>query len=274
MLNALKNLFQKEVSYKSKSPFSDAELASYISANRNSLQLVRDWIDEEAFARSYFKYGVPDFIKAVINQPIGNQPTYTDLMSLIADRYFQQQVNYLEIGVSVGKNFFQLLNSVDKARFTAFDIEEINPVLAEKLTKGDRTEWDTPARSIKKNRSSLSEFTFGNKPVNYLSADVWDTKSWAKLEGNRFNIVFSDALHTPQAILFEFEMLVKYGLLDDRFVIVWDDLVGKMKQSFFRIIRKYNEVYGIKDVYLLDINGWVGQNEQPHSVGIISNFAL
>jgi hypothetical protein len=69
-------------------------------------------------------------------------------------------------------------------------------------------------------------------------------------------------------------MLVKYRLLDDRFVIVWDDLVGKMKQSFFRIIRKYNEVYGIKDVYLLDINGWVGQNEQPHSVGIISNFAL
>jgi len=274
MLNALKSLFQKEVPYKSKSPFSGQELASYISANRNSLQLVNNWVDEEAFARSYFKYGVPDFIKAVINQPIGNEPTYTDLMTLIADRYFQQQVNYLEIGVSVGKNFFQMLNALDKARFTAFDIEEINPVLAGKLTKGDRTEWDTPAKSIKKNRSSLSEFTFNNKPVHYLSADVWDTKSWAKLEGNRFNIVFSDALHTPQAILFEFEMLVKYRLLDDRFVIVWDDLVGKMKQSFFRIIRKYNEVYGIKDVYLLDINGWVGQNEQPHSVGIISNFAL
>jgi hypothetical protein len=269
----LKNLFQKEVSYKSTIPFTAAELEKHIRANRASLDLVDNWIDEAAFSRSYFKYGVPDFLKPVINKPIGDAPTYTDLMTRLVERYFQQ-VNYLEIGVSVGKNFFQLLNALDNTRFTAFDIEEINPVLAGHLTKGARTEWDTPADSIKKNRSSLSEFTYKNKNVSYLSADVWDTNSWAKMEGNKFNLVFSDALHTPQAILFEFEMLVKYRLLDERFVIVWDDLVGKMQKSFFRIIRKYNEVYGIKDIYLLDINGWVGNNEGPHSVGIISNFAF
>jgi len=270
---SLKDFFRKEVAYKSAVPFSWEELAGYIRANRNSLQQVDNWIDEEAFARSYFKYGVPDFLKPVINKPIGDTPTYTDLMTLLAERYFKQ-VNYLEIGVSVGKNFFQLLNALDNTHFTAFDIEEINPVLANRLTKGARTEWETPANSIKKNRSSLSEFTFHNKPVNYLSADVWDTNSWAKMEGNKFNLVFSDALHTPQAILFEFEMLVKYRLLDEKFIIVWDDLVGKMQKSFFKIIRKYNEVYGIKDIYLLDINGWVGDNEGPHSVGIISNFAF
>ena len=269
-----KNLFQKEVAYKSTIPFSTEELAKYIRTNRESLQLVGDWIDEEAFARSYFKYGVPDFIKAVINKPIGNTPTYTDLMALLVERYFPGQINYLEIGVSVGKNFFQLLNALNNASFTAFDIEEINPVLADRLTRGLRTEWDTPSDSIKKNRSSLSQFSYNNKAVNYLSADVWDTNSWAKMEGNKFNIVFSDALHTPQAILFEFEMLVKYRLLDERFIIVWDDLVGKMKQSFFKIIRKYNTVYDIKDIYLLDINGWVGENEAPHTVGLISNFAF
>ena len=37
------------------------------------------------------------------------------------------------------------------------------------------------------------------------------------MEGNQFNLVFSDALHTPEAILFEFEMLAKYGLLADKF---------------------------------------------------------
>ena len=69
-------------------------------------------------------------------------------------------------------------------------------------------------------------------------------------------------------------MLVKYNLLDEKFVIVWDDLVGKMRNSFFKIIKKYNQNFQIKDVYLLNINGWVGQNEKPHSVGIISNFPL
>ncbi|HLZ86103.1 MAG TPA: class I SAM-dependent methyltransferase, partial [Puia sp.] len=225
------------------------------------------------FARSYFQYGVPGFLKPVINKPIGNAPTYSDVMALLARRYLQR-VNYLEIGVSVGKNFFQMLNALDNAQFSAFDIEEINPVLAKKLSPGPRLEWDTPTGSIKKNKSSLSSYTYRDKKVGYLSGDVWDVNSWSKLEGNRFNLVFSDALHTPKAILFEFEMLVKYRLLDDRFVIVWDDLVGKMKNSFFKIIRKYNKVYQIKDIYLLEINGWVGENEGPHSVGIISNFAF
>lgn len=273
MINVLKNLFQRTVSYKTTAPFSVAEMLDTIRLNRNSLQSVNDWIDEQAFARSYFNYGVPEFLKALINRPIGDAPTYTDLMALLASRYFSS-VNYLEIGVSVGKNFFQLLNALDNSCFTAFDIEEINPVLAKRLESGTKTEWDTPASSIKKNRSSLSTYTFGGKKVRYLSADVWDANSWSKLEGNKFNLVFSDALHTPEAILFEFEMLVKYRLLDERFVIVWDDLVGKMKNSFFKIIRKYNEHYQIKDVYLLGINGWVGENEGPHSVGIISNFSF
>src|SRR5882757_5997231 len=102
MLNVLKNLFFKEVSYKSTIPFSNDQLAKHIRANRNSLQLVDNWIDEEAFSRSYFKYGVPDFLKPVINKPIGEASTYTDLMTHIAERYFQQ-INYPEIGVSVGK---------------------------------------------------------------------------------------------------------------------------------------------------------------------------
>jgi hypothetical protein len=273
MIKSLKNLFREDVSYKTAVPFSAEELAEPIRVNRAALQSVDDWIDEEAFGRSYFQYGVPGFLKPVINKPIGNAPTYTDAMVLLAKRYFQQ-LNYLEIGVSVGKNFFQLLNALDHAQFSAFDIEEINPVLAKKLVPGGKTEWDTPAGSIKKNRSSLSAFTYNNKKVKYLSGDVWDANSWSKLEGDKFNLVFSDALHTPKAILFEFEMLVKYRLLDDRFVIVWDDLAGKMKNSFFKIIRKYNSVYRIKDIYLLEINGWVGENEGPHTVGIISNFAF
>ncbi|MES1160080.1 MAG: class I SAM-dependent methyltransferase [Bacteroidota bacterium] len=271
MINPLKSLFQKEIPAKSNIPFTAEQLAGDIRTNRSSLRLIDNWINEEAFARSYFQYGVPGFLKPLINKPIDDSPTYTDLMTFIAKKYFEQ-VNYLEIGVSVGKNFFQMMHSLQQAQLTGFDIEEINPIIEKELKVRDKKEWPTPAGSIKKNASSLTTYTFGDKKVNYLSADVWDANSWAKLEGNKYNIVFSDALHTPKAILFEFEMLFKYQLLDEKFIIVWDDLVGKMRNSFFKIIRKYNEVYNIKDIYLLEVNGWVGQHESPHSVGIISNL--
>jgi hypothetical protein len=269
--NFLKGLFQPQFHAKSVFPFSTEEMNESVKINRHSLSLVENWIDDKAFKSSWFNYGVPDFIKDVINKPISGHLTYSDLMLFIAKKYLTR-LNYLEIGVSVGKNFFQMMNGLQSARFTGFDIEEINPVIEKKLMLQHNIEWETPPKSIKKNKSSFKTYAFQNTEVNYLCADVWDTNSWARLKGNKFNLIFSDALHSPEAILFEFENLVKYELLDDKFVIVWDDLVGKMKKSFFKIIKKYNQIYKLQDIYLLNINGWVGENENQHSVGLISNF--
>ena len=273
VISSLKEIFLPKIKAKSTLPFSAADLQEVIKTNRNSLRDIDNWIDDDAFKKSWFNYGVPDFIRNDINKQINQKPTYTDVMLLISKKYFSK-LNYLEIGVSVGKNFFQLLNASDDGAFFAFDIEEINPVLERKLKFENETDWDTPSDSIKKSRSSFKKYRLNNKEVNYLCADVWDSNSWAKLKGEKFNLIFSDALHSPEAILFEFENLVKYDLLDERFVIVWDDLVGKMKRSFFKIIQKYNNVYKLQDIYLIDINGWIGEHEKPHSVGIISNFSL
>jgi hypothetical protein len=275
MLELLRKLFpgQSRVSAKPVFQVPDDQMVEIKKMNRSSLALVDDWIDETAFSRSFFKYGVPDFIKTEINKPVGDTLTYTDLMLFISRKHFSL-IHYLEIGVSVGKNFFQLINAHAKGNFSGFDIEDINPVLEQRLAFKSLEEWETPSWSIKKNPSSFKTYRFNETEVSYLSADVWDENSWAKLKGNKFNMVFSDALHTPQAILFEFEMLVKYDLLDGQFVIFWDDLVGKMKNSFYKIIRKYDKVYKIQDIYLLNINGWVGENEAAHTVGIISNFNL
>jgi hypothetical protein len=269
----LKKLFAKSINAKPTIKFPKYELDSAIKTNRDSLKLIDNWIDEAAFKNSFFAYGVPDFIKEVLNKPINNKPTYSDYMLLIGNKYFEK-VNYFEIGVSVGKNFFQIMNGLNNARFTGFDIEEVNPIIDRQLKLEGLNEWETPPGSIKKNKSSLRRYKYNEKEVAYVSADVWDANSWSKLKGEKFNIVFSDALHTPEAILFEFEMIIKYNLLSDKFVIVWDDLVGQMKDSFFQIIRKYDKVFNLKEVYLLDVNGWVGENEKPHTVGIISNFTF
>lgn len=273
MLNWIKEIFAHKVKVKNDFNYSKPLMDAIIKQNRFALSLMEDWIDEKAFGNSFFKYGVPDFIKENINKPINSSVTYTDIMVYIAREHLKK-VNYLEIGVSVGKNFFQMMTALEHSDFTGFDIEEINPILANCLTFRSETEWPTPQSSIKKTNSSLKEFEFKDMRVGYLCADVWDENSWAKLKGNKFNFIFSDALHSHKAILYEFKMLVKYDLLDEKFVIVWDDLIGKMKKSFFNIIKKYNKTYQIKDVYLLNINGWVGEHEKPHSVGIISNFSL
>ena len=273
MLNVFKKLFPEKIIAQPKFNFQEKQMGEIIKQNRQSLALIDNWIDEKAFKNSFFNYGVPDFIKPHINKEIDNSVTYTDIMLYLSNKHFKK-INYLEIGVSVGKNFFQMLVAHNNSRFTGFDIEEINPVIANCLAFKGKSEWPTPSGSIKKTNSSLKKFEFKGMGVNYLCADVWDENSWAKLKGNKFNIVFSDALHSHKAILFEFEMLVKYDLLDEKFVIIWDDLIGKMKKSFFRIIKKYDKKYQIKDIYLLSINGWIGEHEGPHSVGIISNFLL
>lgn len=273
MLQFIQNLFARPVDAKTELSIPDDQALNIIEFNRQTLGMIDNWIDQEAFSKSCFQYGVPDFIRDDINKPIGNGVTYTDLMVYLSRKHFQN-LSYLEIGVSVGKNFFQMLRAHDNGVFVGFDIEEINPILAGQLRFESSEEWATPSRSIKKTASSLKNYEYNNLSVSYLCADVWDENSWAKLKGQKFNFIFSDALHTPEAILFEFEMLVKYDLLDSNFVIFWDDLVGKMKNSFYKIIRKYDRQYNVADIYLLAINGWIGQNEGPHSVGIISNFKL
>jgi methyltransferase family protein len=273
MPNLFKTLFPEKIVAQKEFDFDKKESEELIKKNRETLSLVDNWIDEDAFKKSFFSYGVPDYIRKDINKPINNSATYTDLILYLSKKHFAK-INYLEIGVSVGKNFFQLLNAHTDSKFTGFDIEELNPVVEHLLYLKEKTEWQTPANSIKKTPSSLKEFAYNNMHVNYLCGDVWDENSWGKLQGNKFNIVFSDALHTPEAILFEFEMLVKFDLLAEKFIIVWDDLVGKMQKSFYKIIRKYDRKYQIKDIYLLNINGWIGEHEKPHTVGVISNFLL
>lgn len=266
-----KNFFQRKPQVNSYINFSPEELNRVVSLNRTSLSEVPTWLNDDAMAVSCFDYGVPDFIKIELDKKLNNEPTYSDYMLLIAQKYFSQ-VSYLEIGVSVGKNFFQIINGLNQFSAVGFDIEDIYPIIEEKLVFKSSSSWVGKKDSIKKTDSSLKNYSYKLNDVSYLSADVWDENSWKQLSGKQFNIVFSDALHSPEAILFEFEMLVKYNLLSDKFVIIWDDLNGEMQKSFYEIIRKYDDKYSIKNKYLVKVNGWVGQFEPKHSVGIITNF--
>ena len=97
---------------------------------------------------------------------------------------------------------------------------------------------DSIARDTRASLPSLTQFwdPVGGNRVWYITQDVFDEECWARLQGRKFNFIFSDAFHRPEGLMYEWRMIERYNLLDrDEFVIVWDDLGGIMSLAFDRI---------------------------------------
>ena len=245
-----------------------------IKYNRETLKNVPNWIDDEVYERSIFQYGLPREVKHLINLDIGKDITYSDVI-LHLSLSLKRSINYLELGVSVGKNFFQIANFLKNSGLTGFDIEEINPVLEKLLNKKSRIEWETKKDSLKRQNSSLTEYFYSDNHnrIKYVSGDIFDENSWKRLAGFKYNIIFSDAFHSPDALLREYEMIKKYDLLDeDEFMLVWDDLHSNMEPAFAKIWSELKLKHNLKDDSKLRIrlNGWIGRN--VHEIGIIRKF--
>lgn len=255
-----------------KALFTPDEIERVVSQNRASLSLIPNWIDDEVYERSIFNYGLPRGVKSLINEPMSRETTYTDALCHLQSK-IKTSIRYLELGVSVGKNFFQMANFLRNASLTGFDIEEINPILESQFAGKTVIErWPTVASSMKKADSSITEYRFKTNKVTYLSGDIFDENSWARLAGMKFNIVFSDAFHSPEALRFEHAMVKRYDLLDhDGFIIVWDDLGGDMTPAFLDIHRQMESEYGLisENLGINRYRGWMGHHEREHLIGMI-----
>ena len=128
-----------------------SELATAISRNRQALCLIPDWFDPAADARSTGGYGVTAYSQPILSKPVGPRPTLPDLLVSLADR-FGERLRYLETGISVGKNFHQLIHAGRGRTLVGFDIEEPHPNLTRQFEVRDRVEWPTPTESIKRGR--------------------------------------------------------------------------------------------------------------------------
>jgi len=240
--------------------------------HREVLAGMPNWIPDGLLEASVFRYGIPLEIEALINADVGNEPTYSAAIAFLARR-LTTPIRYLEIGVSVGKNFWQLAHTLQPARLVAFDIEAINPALARKLVQIDRREWKTAPTSMRKASSSYTTYRMqtGTNGIAYLCGDVFDERSWKELAGQSFNLVFSDAFHSPDALIHEYEALTRHDLLDLReLVMVWDDLGGKMTPAYEKIVADLQGRYapGRCAAFRAPLRGWLGENWPHHDVGI------
>lgn len=219
-----------------------ALFAKLYEQNRNVLAEIPRWVHPDDIALSLWRYGVPEqwgVGAAGLGQTgleeIEKEPTYSDLIAFIASRI--EDLRYLEIGVSVGKNFLQIARNV-AGHFVGLDVERINPVLANALggnfaefPTGKTQTVETWAGPHVQIELSISR----NGVVDYLRGDQFSSDTWAVLRGRKFNFIFSDGVHSSEALRAELQFLLAEGLIDTsgQFVMYWDDLVNIEMQTAF-----------------------------------------
>lgn len=243
-----------------RSPYEDwfshdiERFARLYAANRSVLEQVPQWVKAEHLSGSLWRYGVPaqwDTGRQGLGQTglneIELEPTYSDLIAFIASG--MSDLRYLEIGVSVGKNFLQIVRNVP-GQFVGLDVERINPVLAEALggemearQMGKTQIVDT--LSGEQTAVELSMTKLG--AAEYLRGDQFSKDTWAALRGRQFNFIFSDGVHSPEALRAELDFLLAEALVDTSgpFVMYWDDLVNiEMQTAFDDCAKRLQDVFG------------------------------
>ena len=244
------------------------EFQKIIALNRTSINNKKIFLTKQEYEKN--TYGIPGHIFLKLDKPINKFPTYSDLF-IFFTRYLKKDLNYLEIGVSVLKNYIQLADNLKNTTLTGYDI---NPLVPSSEELFNNTENINP---------ELKNVHFGSNNLNnnkyiYFQGSVLDStdadKFNSQIVNKKFNFIFSDALHEPDAVKSEYKNIIKNNL-DTEFILYFDDLgFDGLEET-------------IKDIYLdlkIDnhnlyystfyINGWIGQHEKLHKNGVISTVNL
>jgi hypothetical protein len=245
-----------------------------IQFNRATLGKVPQWIERKDWEKpsSLFNYGLPSYVYHLIDRPISNQITEADMICEYMKKL--KNVNYLEIGVSVGKTFWQITEfarvHLDTYTLSCLDIEKINPTFEKLLGELKTTRYvqaNPPNDSIRKSEMNTIT-TWG--PVTYYEADEFDSSIWDYMPV--FNIVFSDAMHSPDALLYEYQHVKKH-LDPNGFVYCFDDLEndtnGPMWMMVKDILTDIQQTYSTATLEHHVVNGWLGQHQEAHNFGVI-----
>lgn len=249
-----------------------------IVRNRATLATVDEWITRTAWSGALFNYGLPDHVFHLIDRPIDYQVTEADMIAGFFKNY--AHVHYLEIGVSVGKTFYQLIQATQNARLSCIDIEVINPTLHGLLSASTAPSVSVvpttpPPGSLRKSPTlTISRYTCNANDVTYYEGDEFDPNVWSSLTADGgYNVVFSDALHEPAALMTEYKN-VRDKLNADGFTYCFDDLEdghGPMWAAVEAITKRMKNDFPRMDVTLHRhrVNGWLGQHEHVHNFGVI-----
>ena len=237
------------------------DLQEIIATNRDYLKSVGIFLEHEQFQKN--DYGMDMRIYPHLDKKIKDYPTYSDLIVFISNYLKPVRINYLEIGVSVMKNYMQLENYFKNARLVAYDI---NPIVPKYKSKFSLLNFNKDSSSsIFNYESSNSCYYFQGSVLN--DKHIQDFNNFFE---DKFNLVFSDALHTTEGVKSEYDNIISKNL-DENFILYFDDLdfpglFDTANDIFNDLLRSDKKVY----FNTFKIYGWVGQHEKMHKNGIIS----
>jgi len=242
--------------------------AHIYTKNRQIQRAVSEWISVEALEDSLWRYGIPRNDLLVDLNQVDRDITYTDLLSFFST--FLTRPRYLEIGVSAGKNFYQISKQMHDALLVGLDIEEINPVL-EGLYGGGTVVWKSvnvypftkhDGKSVGK-QFTLTEYSEpeNKNRVLYLSGNKFERELWESLAGMCFNLVFSDAFHTPESLETELELMLQLKLIDSsELIMMWDDVNEELLPTVVSAMKTLSQRFPRNRSYaaVIDIHGTYG----------------
>ena len=112
-------------------------------------------------------------------------------------------------------------------------------------------------------------FYFKNNVLSEKGAEVFKN-----LLKDKINVVFSDALHSEEGIISEYENIVRNNLSNE-FIYYFDDLnmndVQSGVEKVFKDIKIKNEKARF---YSFWTYGWIGQYEKLHKIGLITTLDI
>jgi len=233
------------------------EFINIIRDNRLYLSSIETFLTEDQYKLN--DYGIPRNLFEHIDKKINDYPTYSDLLIFISRNMDKEKINYLEIGVSVMKNYLQIANQFRNSLIVGFDNNEINPNFSKEFTQ------------LKPNHftSEINE----NKLI-YFIGDLLDEKDTDEFKNidEKYDLIFSDALHTKKGVMAEYRNIIKDSL-SDTFVLYFDDLdFPDLMSASLEIFEDLKIQYDNLSFLTFDIHGWVGENEKFHRNGFITNI--
>lgn len=251
------------------------------------------WIDQQVWSAAYYNYGLPHYVFHLMNSFVGAKPIQADIVSLMAAQV-GSPVRYLEIGVSVGKTFWVQANQITNGVMIGLDIEYINPRLkalfapeavVETWVTQDLSPTSNPGGTYASLRAgAINQVTKyagpNNNQIMYIAADEFDRKAWQALSNIKLaiNLVLSDAMHNAEALLYEWDMLTEFSVLNHTdFIMIWDDLNAEfMEEAWHQIVLKAQLQWAPMPLYskLFMVGGWIGQHEHLHKTGVLSTHNI
>lgn len=267
--------------------------------NRCITGYINKWANPKDLENAVFRYGLPAEVEHKVTIDVGERINLSDLVSFLLTQFDGDVSNYMEMGVSVGKTLFQVLTINCRANVVAFDVEKINPTFEKLLEPAmvrskskpeekllghefNSIDYDSP----KKDDCTLNTYDQGLLRGNnfyYLNCDEFDNVGWNRMEQlvatfptQSYQVIFSDALHTEDAISFEIDRIFQHNLLNkDHFAYVWDDM-GTFVPPFCERIVNYaspNVRHKISCI-VAELPGWFGNNEYDHTIAIITTLDI